>query len=101
MGPKSEAGQPPKKAQEPKNEEKKTVGIKIEPEVNEFTSDSESSEATRTINEDEHEDPNEGKWRKVQKNKKSNTKDQAKLSDQIHTQPPFHPGLGQLVPNWP
>ena len=77
------------------------MGIKTEPEINEFHSDSELSEATRTINDDEHVDPYEGEWRKVEKNKKNNTKGKAKLSDQIHTQPPFQPGFGRLVPNWP
>ena len=105
MGRKSEAGQPPKKAQEQKKEDKedkkKTVGIKVEPEINEFHSDSESSEATRTINEDEHEDPYEGKLRNGEKGKKTNTKDQAKLSDKIYTQPPYQPGFGRLVPKWP
>ena len=35
------------------------------------------------------------------KGKKVNAKDQARISDRIHTQPPYTPGFGLLVPNWP
>ena len=103
----AQAGQPaPKKnnkKDEEKDKEKKKVGIKTEPEINEL-SDSDASEATKTMNEDSYESGWElqgGQWRQVRKGKKSNSKDQARISDEIHTQPPFTPGFGRLVPNWP
>ena len=103
----AQAGQPDSKKNDKKDEEKdkekKNVGIKAEPEVHHL-SDSETSEATRTINEDSYDScwhSSDEEWRQIRKGKKVNAKDTAKISDKIHTQPPYTPGFGRLVPNWP
>ena len=77
----------PKKKDEAK---KKKVGFRVESD-----SDTSGSEAMNTINEDEYGAPYAGKWKKVQKGPKTNSRAAATInSDQIR---PF----GRLVPNWP
>ena len=64
--------------------------VEINEDANEYDDDDEVT--TGTENADDHEYA--GKWRRVEKSKKSNSKEQATLDDQIR---PF----GRLVPNWP
>ena len=78
---------PRRVAEEEEPKKKKKVGIRVETD-----SDNSGNEATRTINEDEHNDEYAGKWKKVVKGK--NSRLTAVEDDQIR---PF----GRLVPNWP
>ena len=89
QSPSSSTPEDPKKKKEGE-EGKKKVGFRVESD-----SDTSGNEATRTINEEEYEAPYAGKWKKVQKGPKTNSRAAATLnSDQIR---PF----GRLVPNRP
>ena len=72
--------------------EQKIVGIAANLSTDNDDDDEDESEHER-INEDEYERPYEGKWRKVQKGKRTNSQSDAILQ----TRPSFQ----WRVPSWP